>query len=163
MAVLDLLGICLSRRPPMRTDMGDHGRFRSLRRLRCARRVIDRNAACLSGAPRRILARVFAVSTCETNLGPSRREDFWFIVAPGAKMKQKSGPAEEKIRIVLEGLRGEENISELCRREGIAASMCGAISSTWRWSFPSCRRGSWPCASPTNGSILYPKLRSIGC
>jgi transposase len=26
--------------------------------------------------------------------------------------------AEEKIRIVLEGLRGEENISELCRREG---------------------------------------------
>ena len=31
--------------------------------------------------------------------------------------------AEEKIRIVLEGLRGGENISELCRREGIAASM----------------------------------------
>ena len=26
--------------------------------------------------------------------------------------------AEVKIRIVLEGLRGEENISELCRREG---------------------------------------------
>ena len=30
--------------------------------------------------------------------------------------------AEEKIRIVLEGLRGEESISELCRREGIASS-----------------------------------------
>ncbi len=28
--------------------------------------------------------------------------------------------AEEKIRIVLEGLRGEETIAELCRREGIA-------------------------------------------
>jgi len=27
--------------------------------------------------------------------------------------------AEEKIRIVLEGLRGEETIAELCRREGI--------------------------------------------
>jgi transposase len=27
--------------------------------------------------------------------------------------------AEEKIRIVLEGLRGEESIAELCRREGI--------------------------------------------
>src|ERR671912_1117643 len=59
-------------------------------------------------------------------------------------MKQKSGPAkgpaetvvkdirratrrqfsaEDKIRIVLEGLRGEESIAELCRREGIAASM----------------------------------------
>lgn len=31
--------------------------------------------------------------------------------------------AEEKIRIVLEGRRGEENISELCWREGVAASM----------------------------------------
>jgi transposase len=28
--------------------------------------------------------------------------------------------AEDKIRIVLEGLRGEETISALCRREGIA-------------------------------------------
>ena len=27
--------------------------------------------------------------------------------------------SEEKIRIVLEGLRGEESIAELCRREGI--------------------------------------------
>ena len=31
--------------------------------------------------------------------------------------------ADEKIRIVLEGLRGEIAISELCRREGIAASI----------------------------------------
>lgn len=30
--------------------------------------------------------------------------------------------AEDKIRIVLEGLRGEESIAELCRREGIASS-----------------------------------------
>ena len=30
--------------------------------------------------------------------------------------------AEDKIRIVLEGLRGEDSISELCRRDGIAAS-----------------------------------------
>ena len=27
--------------------------------------------------------------------------------------------SEEKIRIVLEGLRGEETIAELCRKEGI--------------------------------------------
>ena len=31
--------------------------------------------------------------------------------------------AEEKIRVVLEGLRGEESIAKLCRREGIASSM----------------------------------------
>ena len=59
-------------------------------------------------------------------------------------MRQKSGPqaptseqivkdirrtirkhhaAEEKIRIVLEGLRGEYSIAELCRREGLAESL----------------------------------------
>ena len=31
--------------------------------------------------------------------------------------------AEEKIRVVLEGLRGEESISEICRREGISPSI----------------------------------------
>ena len=31
--------------------------------------------------------------------------------------------AEEKIRIVLAGLRGEESISVPCRREGIAESL----------------------------------------
>ena len=36
--------------------------------------------------------------------------------------------AEEKVRVVLEGLRGEESIAELCRREGIAANLY------YRWS-----------------------------
>jgi transposase len=31
--------------------------------------------------------------------------------------------AEEKIRIVLEGLRGEDSIAELCRREGVNPNM----------------------------------------
>jgi transposase len=31
--------------------------------------------------------------------------------------------AEEKIRIVVEGLRGEQSIKELCRREGIASNL----------------------------------------
>ena len=36
---------------------------------------------------------------------------------------RKQYSAEEKIRIVLAGLRGEDSISELCRREGIAESL----------------------------------------
>jgi len=31
--------------------------------------------------------------------------------------------AEDKIRIVLEGLRGDDSIAELCRKEGIAQSL----------------------------------------
>jgi len=36
---------------------------------------------------------------------------------------RKQYSAEEKIRIVLGGLRGEESIAELCRHEGIAQSL----------------------------------------
>ena len=36
---------------------------------------------------------------------------------------RKHHAAEEKIRIVIDGLRGETSIAELCRREGIAESM----------------------------------------
>ena len=35
---------------------------------------------------------------------------------------------EEKIRIVLDGMRGELSVAELCRREGIAANLY------YRWS-----------------------------
>jgi len=38
------------------------------------------------------------------------------------KATKKKFYAEEKIRIVLEGLRGEITISELCRKEGISAA-----------------------------------------
>ena len=31
--------------------------------------------------------------------------------------------AEEKIRIVLEGLKGEESVAELCRKEGISPNL----------------------------------------
>ena len=36
---------------------------------------------------------------------------------------RKQYSAEEKICIVLDGLRGEDSIAELCRREGIAQSL----------------------------------------
>jgi transposase len=39
------------------------------------------------------------------------------------RMTRKHYGAEEKIRIVLDGLRGEESIAALCRREGIAESL----------------------------------------
>ena len=39
------------------------------------------------------------------------------------RQTRKQYSAEEKIRIVLVGLRGEHSIAELCRREGIAESL----------------------------------------
>jgi transposase len=36
---------------------------------------------------------------------------------------RKQYSAEEKIRIILDGLRGEDSIAALCRREGIAESL----------------------------------------
>src|SRR6476469_5973114 len=89
------------------------------------------------------------------------RESFWLIVTViGAKMRQQTRPlkepaekvvqdirratrkhysAEEKIRIVLEGLRGEDSIAELCRREGIAQNLY------YRWSkdFLEAGRSAW--------------------
>jgi transposase len=47
--------------------------------------------------------------------------------SPGEKLvkdiksaTRKQYSSEEKIRIVLDGLRGEDSIAELCRREGIS-------------------------------------------
>src|SRR5437868_6194137 len=78
------------------------------------------------------------------------RKEFWPIVAiEGGQMGQKSGPgkepagqvvkkirrvthrrfsAEEKIRIVLTGRRGEDSIAELCCRERIVENLY------YRWS-----------------------------
>lgn len=45
------------------------------------------------------------------------------VVSQIKRATRRRFSAEEKIRIVLEGLRGEISISDLCRREGIAASI----------------------------------------
>jgi transposase len=45
------------------------------------------------------------------------------VVRQIRKATRRKFSADEKIRIVLEGLRGEQSISEVCRKEGIAASI----------------------------------------
>ena len=45
------------------------------------------------------------------------------VVKQIRKATRRKFSADQKIRIVLEGLRGEVSISEICRREGIAASV----------------------------------------
>ena len=50
------------------------------------------------------------------------------VVKEIRRATRKHYSAEEKIRIVLEGLRGEDSIAELCRREGIPPNV------SYRWS-----------------------------
>lgn len=50
------------------------------------------------------------------------------VVKEIRKATRRKFSAEEKIRIVLEGLRGEIPVSDLCRREGIAPTLY------YRWS-----------------------------
>jgi transposase len=45
------------------------------------------------------------------------------VVKDIRRATRKQYSAEEKIKIVLDGLKGEDSIAELCRREGIAQSL----------------------------------------
>jgi transposase len=50
------------------------------------------------------------------------------VVKEIRRQTRRKFTAEEKIRIVLEGLKGEVSIAELCRREGIVVNLY------YRWS-----------------------------
>ena len=63
--------------------------------------------------------------------------------------------AEDKIRIVLEGLRGEDSIAELCRKEGIAQS----LYYTWSKEFMEAGKRRLPATPP----VLPPPTRSRIC
>ena len=45
------------------------------------------------------------------------------VVKDIRRATRKQYSSEEKIRIVIDGLKGEDSIAELCRREGIAQSL----------------------------------------
>ncbi len=56
------------------------------------------------------------------------KKDSESIVRDIKRKTRKRYNAEEKIRIVLDGLRGEESIAAICRREGISPNLY------YRWS-----------------------------
>lgn len=63
--------------------------------------------------------------------------------------------AEEKIRIVLEGLRGEESIAELCRREGINTNIY------YRWSKEFLEAGKKRLAGDTAREATSDEVRNL--
>ena len=51
------------------------------------------------------------------------KKDSESIVRDIKRKTRKKYNAEEKIRIVLDGLRGEDSIAAICRREGINTNL----------------------------------------
>ena len=74
----------------------------------------------------------------------------------GIKRKtRKQYSAEEKIRIVLAGLRGEESIAALCRREGISESMY------YTWSKEFLEAGKQRLAGDTARQATSPEVKEL--
>ena len=63
--------------------------------------------------------------------------------------------AEEKIRIVLTGLRGEDSIAELCRREGIVQNLY------YRWSKEFLEAGKKRLAGDTARGATSDEVREL--
>jgi|SRR5690606_29851799 transposase len=63
--------------------------------------------------------------------------------------------AEDKIRIVLDGLRGEDSIAELCRREGIAQSVY------YSWSKEFMEAGKRRLAGDTTRAATNDEVRDL--
>jgi len=63
--------------------------------------------------------------------------------------------AEDKIRIVLEGLRGEDSIAELCRREGINSNVY------YRWSKEFLEAGKKRLSGDTAREATSDEVRSL--
>ena len=68
---------------------------------------------------------------------------------------RKHYSAEEKIRIVLAGLRGEESIAALCRREGIAESLY------YSWSKEFLEAGKQRLAGDTARQATAPEVKEL--
>jgi transposase len=77
------------------------------------------------------------------------------VVKDIRRKTRKQHSAEEKIRIVLEGLRGEESIAELCRREGIAASLY------YSWSKEFLEAGKRRLAGDTARQASSPEVKDL--
>jgi transposase-like protein len=79
------------------------------------------------------------------------------VVKDIRRATRKQYSAEEKFRIVLDGLRGEHSIAELCRREGIIQNLY------YRWSKDFLEAGKKRLAGDTARAATSEGRRSPSC
>jgi transposase len=71
------------------------------------------------------------------------------------RKSRKKYSAEEKIRIVLDGLRGESTVAELCRREGINQNLY------YKWSKEFLEAGKQRLAGNTNRQASSDEVKDL--
>ena len=77
------------------------------------------------------------------------------IVKEISKATRRQFHAEEKIRIVLEGLRGELPVTDLCRREGITPA------NYYRWSKSFLEGGKNALTKDTHRNATTSEVRTL--
>ena len=77
------------------------------------------------------------------------------IVKQIRKATRRKFAAEEKIRIVLEGLRGQVSVAELCRQEGIAPAVY------YKWSKAFLEAGKNGLTLDTKRDATSDEIRSL--
>ena len=77
------------------------------------------------------------------------------VVKDIRRATRKHYSAEDKIRIVLTGLRGEDSIAELCRREGISQNLY------YRWSKEFLEAGKKRLAGDTTREATSDEVKSL--
>ena len=77
------------------------------------------------------------------------------IVKDIKRATRKHYSSEEKIRIVLDGLRGEDSIAELCRREGISQGIY------YKWSKDFMEAGKQRLSGDTARQATSPEVKEL--
>jgi len=85
----------------------------------------------------------------------TKKNDSESTVREIRRKTRKKYSAEEKIRIVLEGLRGEDSIAELCRREGIHANLY------YKWSKEFLEAGKQRLLGDTKRQASTPEVSNL--
>ena len=90
-----------------------------------------------------------------TQATASERKPALSIIKDIQRQTRRQYTAEEKIRIVLEGLQGEQSVAEICRREGLNTNIY------YRWSKEFLEAGKKRLAGDTTREATAPEVQSI--
>lgn len=93
--------------------------------------------------------------TTSKSTSSTDRKPVLSIIKDIQRQTRRQYSAEEKIRIVLEGLQGEQSVAEICRREGLNPNVY------YRWSKEFLEAGKKRLAGDTTREATAPEVNSM--